>query len=840
MTLRYSILMFGLLMATIAYAEGPKSVHISGRILDNSSDLPLAAANVDFKVQILSSDNCLLYEEQHLGKDLSTSEGVFSISVGTGTAAVNVYAAAGQEQSRENLLKVFSNSSATVNALQSAHQGSESTVCSGSYTPAAGDIRKVKIIFDTGTGGARAILPYYQVGTVPYAMVAQEAAKAKDADKLGGVAAANYAKLTDLATEVPNNEDDPTVQTFAKNALPTCAAGEVLKSNGTSFSCVTDTGGAVAVATTTSTGIVQIGSGLSVTVAGLLSVASLPISQTTGLQTALDDRLQMSSLLQCTTSQVLIWQSASDTFVCSNISVTASQMSDFNTAVDARISSADTAAPKLPLAGGTMTGDLNMGSEDILASGHITMSSGKTLLLGNLTQVQEDALVLAAGHKGLSWYNSDMKAVRFYDGTAKQTVAASTSACADGQILKWNNTAKTWDCSADSTGAAPSDASYATKGILRFDTSAAVSGITIASGVANVNTGTGANQIVKLGADSKLPAVDGSALTSLNASNLSSGTVSATLLPTATVAKGGTGLTSGTSGGIPYFDSGTTMASSAALAANGVVLGGGAGAAPVSTAAGTASQVLRVPAGGGAPAFGSLDISLAATVGTSVLAIANGGTGATTAANARTALGLGTAAVATTGSSSGNVPTLGVTGMTANKMCTSDGTGTGIVCSTNIPATNSLVGSLTMLGATNCQWQLAPASFTSYTTADADCAAATVTGLASAPTEGKIPAIRFASLPAGDYEVSVFMYSMYPVDGGVYCRWRLWDGTNHSGTHGAYEDEVVHLRGFFSYASDQTNKTFYIQTITDTATKNCRADISIPSDDKLQIWVKRL
>ena len=43
----------------------------------------------------------------------------------------------------------------------------------------------------------------------------------------------------------------------------------------------------------------------------------------------------------------------------------------------------------------------------------------------------------------------------------------------------------------------------------------------------------------------------------------------------------------GTSGGIPYFASGTTWATSAALAANALVLGGGAGAAPATTTTGT-------------------------------------------------------------------------------------------------------------------------------------------------------------------------------------------------------------------------------------------------------------
>jgi hypothetical protein len=43
----------------------------------------------------------------------------------------------------------------------------------------------------------------------------------------------------------------------------------------------------------------------------------------------------------------------------------------------------------------------------------------------------------------------------------------------------------------------------------------------------------------------------------------------------------------GTSGGVPYFSSGSTWASSAALAANSLVIGGGAGVAPASTTTGT-------------------------------------------------------------------------------------------------------------------------------------------------------------------------------------------------------------------------------------------------------------
>jgi hypothetical protein len=53
------------------------------------------------------------------------------------------------------------------------------------------------------------------------------------------------------------------------------------------------------------------------------------------------------------------------------------------------------------------------------------------------------------------------------------------------------------------------------------------------------------------------------------------------------VANGGTGLTAGTSGGVPYYSATGTLASSAALASNALVIGGGAGAAPATVTTGT-------------------------------------------------------------------------------------------------------------------------------------------------------------------------------------------------------------------------------------------------------------
>jgi hypothetical protein len=74
------------------------------------------------------------------------------------------------------------------------------------------------------------------------------------------------------------------------------------------------------------------------------------------------------------------------------------------------------------------------------------------------------------------------------------------------------------------------------------------------------------------------------------------------------VAFGGTGLTSGTSGGILGFTASGTIASSVALTANALVLGGGAGATPTPMASlGTSTQVLHGNASG-APTWGQVAI----------------------------------------------------------------------------------------------------------------------------------------------------------------------------------------------------------------------------------------
>jgi hypothetical protein len=55
-----------------------------------------------------------------------------------------------------------------------------------------------------------------------------------------------------------------------------------------------------------------------------------------------------------------------------------------------------------------MTGNLNMGGQNVINAGHIVMVAQASLQLGNFTNAQETTLVgtLGAGDEGKIWYNS--------------------------------------------------------------------------------------------------------------------------------------------------------------------------------------------------------------------------------------------------------------------------------------------------------------------------------------------------------------------------------------------------------------------------------------------------
>lgn len=107
-------------------------------------------------------------------------------------------------------------------------------------------------------------------------------------------------------------------------------------------------------------------------------------------------------------------------------------------------------------------------------------------------------------------------------------------------------------------------------------------GITITNGNGSITIANSGGTVTSVGMT--VPTFLSVSPSSITTSGTFAITFSGTALP---VANGGTGLTSGTSGGVLYYSASGTLASSGVLAANAIVLGGGAGATPATTTTGT-------------------------------------------------------------------------------------------------------------------------------------------------------------------------------------------------------------------------------------------------------------
>jgi hypothetical protein len=154
-----------------------------------------------------------------------------------------------------------------------------------------------------------------------------------------------------------------------------------------------------------------------------------------------------------------------------------------------------------------------------------------------------------------------------------------------------------------------------------------------------------------------------------------------------------------------------------------------------------------------------------------------------------------------------------------------------------VPLSSGLMGTLKYAGATNCIWNTSGTSWGNYS-ADNDCAAAAVTGGATAPGT-KVPAIVMNSLPAGDYEVTVSGQFTLNASSN-WCRWRISDGTNTSGVIATNltAEGTSQVTGLFSYSSSG-NRTFTIQALGGTA-NICWLSADEPGNLDLTIWVKRI
>lgn len=289
-------------------------------------------------------------------------------------------------------------------------------------------------------------------------------------------------------------------------------------------------------------------------------------------------------------------------------------------------------------------GNGGTGSGFTAFTGPATTTKTFTLPNASATVLTDNTVVtVAQGGTGQSSYTNGQLLIGNTTGNtlAKTTLtdgAGITTTNGTGSITIASTLGTSVDLTAEVTGILPSANGGTANGFTKFTgPTTAERTFTLPDASSTITTGTGTSGramvwgAANTAADSNYIWAGAAAARTYTFPNASANIL--TDNAAVTVAQGGTGLASGTSGGIPYFSGGTTIASSAALAANQIVLGGGAATTPATLGSlGTTTTVLHGNAAG-APSFsaivngditnGTIDLT---TKVTGALPVANGGT----------------------------------------------------------------------------------------------------------------------------------------------------------------------------------------------------------------------
>ncbi|MEK2645789.1 beta strand repeat-containing protein [Bdellovibrio sp. BCCA] len=196
---KITVVLVSILCFPLQRAEAtPESLTYQGRIL-KSDGTGLEYNNVSFLFEIANPNgSCVIYREQVDGINMTNSNGVFDVAIGSGTRLFPTG-------------PVYKISQAFINSVDHA--------CSGgsTYTALEDDLRILKVQFHDGTGWKQ-ISPSNVIRSVPFSHSAYSAAK------LGTLGPDDFVQKT----HVPGSA---------------CSAGQVITFDGTNFNCVTDAGG---------------------------------------------------------------------------------------------------------------------------------------------------------------------------------------------------------------------------------------------------------------------------------------------------------------------------------------------------------------------------------------------------------------------------------------------------------------------------------------------------------------------------------------------------------------------------------------------------------------------
>jgi trimeric autotransporter adhesin len=351
----------------------PENFVVEGKLYDTSGAAIAAAVDIQLEVYAEGAPGCVLYREVHSNVNVDSTVN----NNNDGVFAVKLGAGTSKPGvfSSSSLASVFANSA----AVQGDSNGDNAYDCSRSTAQLTSAARLVRVsVRLTSLGGAYdALSPDTTITSVPSAMVAET---------LQGRDASGFVQTRDDASYDLNQANVESIFSVANFAKLT----ELLAGN--------QGGGTVTNVGTPSAGTDAVNKNYAdANVGGRVADVST-VGPATG------------------NGFTLIWDQAQNRWVAGSPVVN------------------DTT--KLALTGGTMTGAIAMGAQNITNIGHMTMAAQRTLNLGTYTNAQESSLVagLGAVDKGKIWFNSDTNVFRVWNGSAAITLDGALSGAAGGDL----------------------------------------------------------------------------------------------------------------------------------------------------------------------------------------------------------------------------------------------------------------------------------------------------------------------------------------------------------------------------------------------------------------------
>ncbi len=458
----YIVIIFSL-FSFVASAQGLLTYH--GRIIAPNS-YPLEESNVTFTLQVYSpgTEQCVLYEETQT-LDLTNSQGLFSVNIGQGTVTV--------DDPGLGLTGAIDN-----------HQTKSGLNCSvgSSYTPLTGHGRKLRVTFDyPGSTGPVTITPDVAINSTPYSYYAS---------RLGGLEKNQFLQVNSGGSQLLNQANLESIFTTTNYPLLMSAVDGTHPSYA-SASDLPVTGGTLDMS----------GGGQDIIVNDTPPTSNSAVNQTYSDTHLGGKQIDSSSITGLTGSAGdgygLMWDETTQTFVAGPLFATDSS--------------------KLPLAGGTMTGAIEMSdnnitgigdltginnieldgsgqadfnSANLIELGYITIMPERSIHLGSFTNAQESTYTATLGalDAGKFWYNFDSNEVKYWNGTSAVTsgVQIGTSAglamgadavpnCLSSQKLQMSpGPTFTWSCVTDNEGEVNTASNQGASGVGLFDTKSGV------------------------------------------------------------------------------------------------------------------------------------------------------------------------------------------------------------------------------------------------------------------------------------------------------------------------------------------------------------------------------